>query len=127
MVKAFNFINSNPTAAEYYSAYQTAYSAFSWNWHIKDVLTDTPIFNALLRGSNAGVPINIAPVIGYQLCCFEYQTNDKVDFIFTAEDYRNLFEAWNHKNGQRTYVYNAYELPVDGFSHIVLSDMFADA
>lgn len=73
--------------------------------------------------SNVKVPINIESIIAYQLVCAEFFTNDHVDYIYDANSYRQLFEAYSITLGD-TYSYNGLQLPFDGFSAIVLHNLF---
>lgn len=38
--------------------------------------------------------LNIEPIIAYQLCCAQFGTNDHIDFIFSAQLYRDNMQAF---------------------------------
>lgn len=58
---------------------------------------------------------NIAPVAAYQLCCAHFMSNDKVDYIYSAELYRQLMHSLSDDYDQ-TFVYNGVRTPYDYLS-----------
>ena len=74
---------------------------------------------------NGEKPINIENIIAYQLACAEYFTNDLIDYVYSADIFRRLFESFAFTN-QLTYTYNDYTQPYDGFSCITLATLFND-
>ena len=58
---------------------------------------------------------NIAPVAAYQICCAHYMSNDKVDYIYTAELYRQLMHSLSDDYDQ-TFVYNGVKTSYDYLS-----------
>lgn len=86
------------------------------------------------RASNEGVlnvlfspndekPFDISPILAYQLVCAEYFTNDHIDFIYSAELYRQLYEGIVSSEGL-AYNLNGFIFEPDGFSAITLNSIF---
>lgn len=88
------------------------------------------------RASNEGVlnvlyspndekPFDISPILAYQLVCAEYFTNDHIDFIYSAELYRQLYEGFIEYWSISNYTLNGFNFSYDGFSHVVIAGLFA--
>lgn len=58
---------------------------------------------------------NIAPVAAYQLCVAHFMSNDKVDYIYSAELYRQLMHSLSD-DYEQTFVYNGVRTPYDYLS-----------
>ncbi len=58
---------------------------------------------------------NISPVAAYQICCAHFMSNDKVDYIYSAELYRQLMHSLSDDYDQ-TFVYNGLRTPYDYLS-----------
>lgn len=81
--------------------------------------------------------INIAHLVAYQIVCYHFYTNDKIDSIYTAQLYRglmtSLFGAAVNSNGDPTanyinsirkyFSYNGELLEYDIFSSAVLDNL----
>ncbi len=67
---------------------------------------------------------NIAPVAAYQLCCAHFMSNDKVDYIYTAELYRQLMHSLSDDYDQ-TFVYNGVRTPYDYLSGYFINNCLA--
>lgn len=116
----FAVVNATNTHfANAFTAIQAQISTVAPLW--KD---DSYLVDHLVSGCpNAEVPINIDEIIAYQLCCFEYQTNSKIDFIYSAKMYRALFEGWLANCGSNTFTFNGVTYMYDGFSNVCLAQM----
>lgn len=62
--------------------------------------------------------LNIAPIVAYQIVCAHYYTNDRVDYVYSAEMYRQLLKAYitniNTEVGTTDYfLYNGIQCPYD--------------
>lgn len=77
-------------------------------------------------------PVDIAPLWAYQLICAEFFTNDKVDYIYNAEMFRqyikNLFIQWCEDNNMKYdqigwYTYNGIKIEIDALSAEVFSNI----
>lgn len=63
--------------------------------------------------------INIEPLISYQLACAQFASNDFVDYIYSAQLYRDNMQAIFRGNAQRNYpefLYNGVSYLYDVFS-----------
>lgn len=83
-------------------------------------------------GTNGKTWLNIDVLIAYQLAMFEYQTNDKIDQVFSADMLRALYEtvvSSNQASGSQqaasslVFEYNGEWYPYDGFSAMALSQL----
>lgn len=108
---AYNTVKANPYFTHFWT-YDTSESNY--------------VNSLIASGPNADLPINIAPVIAYQLAMFEYQTNDKIDYIYSAKLYRQLWESFAFSHNLQ-FEYNQYTLPYDGFSMITIASVIDDA
>ncbi len=70
---------------------------------------------------------NISAAAAYQICCFHYMSNDKVDYIYSAELYRQLMHSLSDDYDQ-TFVYNGVRTPYDYLSGYFINNSldFAD-
>ena len=73
------------------------------------------ILNDINAESSYYTKYNISPVAAYQICCAHYMSNDKVDYIYTAELYRQLMHSLSDDYDQ-TFVYNGVRTPYDYLS-----------
>lgn len=85
--------------------------------------------NTFIRGDRV---LNIAPILAYQLVCAEYFTNDHVDNVFSAQDYREFIGAFVRSNvsqykGYLLYEYNGVKYDYDAFSAQYLSALIGEA
>lgn len=64
--------------------------------------------------------INIEPIISYQLACAQFGTNDHVDFIYSAQLYRDNMESLlRNVNGYiESFRYNGVDYLYDVFSQV---------
>lgn len=89
------------------------------------LIADTDYYlNYFGSSPNLSVPINIANVIAYQLIYHEYFTNDKIDWIYSAKMYRELFDSIVLYFGFSPYFdYNGQYLHYDSFSAYCLRNI----
>ncbi len=64
---------------------------------------------------NTYTKYNIAPVAAYQLCCAHFMSNDKVDYIYSAELYRQLMHSLSD-DYTPNFTYNGVSTPYDYLS-----------
>lgn len=82
------------------------------------------------RWKNATSPIDIRPVLAYQLVCAEYFTNDKIDFVYSADMLRKVYEGYFIYYREATssttgnFVLNGNRFPYDAFSAFAISTYF---
>lgn len=68
--------------------------------------------------------INIEPIVAYQLSCAQFGTNDFVDYIYSADLYRqNMFALVRDVAGLQTFTYNGIVTLYDVFSEKYLSKL----
>ncbi len=60
--------------------------------------------------------INIAPIIAYQICCAHYFTNDRIDYIYSAELYRQMMRGFLTNYSSDTFEYNGVPMLYDELS-----------
>ena len=70
------------------------------------------------------ININIAPIFAYQIVCAHYYTNDKVDYIYSAELYRQLLQSYVGNVSYQTFVYNGITTQYDFCSGAYLNLAF---
>ena len=71
--------------------------------------------------------INLANLFAYQLVCFHFYTNDKVDFVFSANLYRQLMSYLpSYVNGGATFSYNGIDMPFDYLSAEYVSPILSE-
>lgn len=88
--------------------------------------------NIVIRNiSGREYSLNLSRLLAYQLVCSHFYTNDKIDFVYSAELYRQAFSALIKNNPEMTSVYkstftmNGIEYPYDWFSGYYLQRMFS--
>lgn len=138
----YDFIdNSNITIADFYGSPVTDQSsgdvAEMYDGLINDngvgyeevfkVWTDNTgkVFDLLDYSENVYKQLNIEPIIAYQLICAEFFTNDLIDYVYSAEIYRQIWESVAY-DGDLTFEYNGRFLPYDGFSAITISEVLGN-
>lgn len=81
------------------------------------------IRNIIVRSSFAlnegtGKPFNYDALVAYQIACAHYFTNDKIDYIYTADLWRQMM--WNYINvpgfGTQSFSYNGIDVKYDTLS-----------
>lgn len=77
--------------------------------------------------ANATNPIDIRPVLAYQLVCAEYFTNDKIDYVYSADMLRKIYEGFFIENDSSIIHLNGNTYPYDSFSAVALSSLFGFA
>ncbi len=70
----------------------------------------------VLSSSHPSINLNIAPIIAYQICCAHYFTNDRIDYIYTAELYRQLMRGFLTNYSADTFDYNGVPMLYDELS-----------
>lgn len=71
--------------------------------------------------------LNLARPLAYQLCCAHYYSSDNVDYIYTAELYRELMGAYIRQCiGLKTFEYNGVTTDYDYLSGEHIAQMFDD-
>lgn len=72
--------------------------------------------------------VNIEPIIAYQLACAHFFSNSKVDFVYSAQIYRDnmqsLFMESGNFNKFPTYEYNGVDYQYDVFSSHIFNALF---
>ncbi len=74
------------------------------------------IFGFSLSSSTPSVNLNIAPIIAYQICCAHYFTNDRIDYIYSAELYRQMMRGFLTNFSSDTFEYNGVPMLYDELS-----------
>lgn len=86
-------------------------------------------FQFNLRGTEAEstyyTKYNIAPVAAYQICCAHFMSNDKVDYIYSAELYRQLMHSLSSSFAQ-SFDYNGVTTSYDYLSGHFINLCLAD-
>ncbi len=62
------------------------------------------------------VYLNIAPIIAYQIICAHYFTNDRIDYIYSAELYRQMMRGFLYDYGSDHFDYNGVPTLYDELS-----------
>ena len=76
-----------------------------------------PTFNNIVVRTNApSENLNIAPIIAYQIVCAHYFTNDRVDYIYSAELYRQMMRGFITNYSADTFDYNGVPTLYDELS-----------
>lgn len=121
----WNFVLADP-------AYNSAYASFTSAYDVDDVDLldrDSPhsLYPYLMDTIDVSKSIDIRPILAYQLVCAEYFTNDKIDFVYSADMFRDLYEGWFiHSSNVDSFVLNGNFYPYDGFSAYSLGYLFGD-
>ena len=69
-----------------------------------------------LSSSAPSINLNIAPIIAYQICCAHYFTNDRIDYIYSAELYRQMMRGFLTNYSNDTFEYNGVPMLYDELS-----------
>ena len=69
-----------------------------------------------LSSNFTAVNLNIAPIIAYQICCAHYFTNDRIDYIYSAELYRQMMRGFLTNYSADTFEYNGVPMLFDELS-----------
>lgn len=117
--RVLDYLRSEPSSS--FTSEDGSFQTFGiWlsEWSFSGVQLDTP-------------PVNISRLLAYQIVCAHYYTNDKVDYVFTAELYRqyvyNLYESFARnfdKPVDVSFTYNGINTRYDYFSGFYLSELF---
>lgn len=67
-------------------------------------------------GSVSDMPLNWAPIFAYQMCCAHYFTNDRIDYIYSAELYRQMMRSFCTDYSKHTFKYNGIDTLYDELS-----------
>ena len=62
------------------------------------------------------MPLNWAPIFAYQICCAHYFTNDRIDYIYSAELYRQMMRSFCSDYSTHTFRYNGVDTLYDELS-----------
>lgn len=60
--------------------------------------------------------LNWAPIFAYQICCAHYFTNDRIDYIYSAELYRQMMRSFCTDYSKHTFKYNGIDTLYDELS-----------
>lgn len=99
------------------------------------LIGSTPLFSSLFKitefsfignSFNEIDVLNIAPICAYQLCMAHYFTNDHVDYIYTAELYREMMRSLLVQ-GDDTFEYNGVNYLYDALSGHHINNQFGFA
>lgn len=107
--------------------FQAAQEQFDSNDPIYSI--SNKVYNGLIslfEVSNASKFINIDVIIAYQLICSEFHTNDLIDYVYSADIYRRIFESVAFES-QLTFDYNGVKQPYDGFSAVTLGYILSNS
>ncbi len=87
-------------------------TAIEFNGSIGD-----PKFTGITVASHApSENLNIAPLIAYQIVCAHYFTNDRIDYIYSAELYRQMMRGFLTNYSADTFDYNGVPTLYDELS-----------
>lgn len=81
-------LRDNPTG--YFSSVTFNSSISSYRNYLARFINHSNANNVTVTFINGDIPLNTQFISAYQLCCAHYFTNDHVDFIYSAELYRQL-------------------------------------
>lgn len=90
------------------------YTNFDFQFILNDLQAETQYYTKY----------NISPVAAYQLCVAHFMSNDKVDYIYSAELYRQLMHSLSDDYDQ-TFVYNGVRTPYDYLSGYFINNCLA--
>lgn len=62
--------------------------------------------NLVLAYNAITTPINVSPIFAYQICCAHYFTNDRIDYIYSAELYRQMMTGFCPNYSTKYFDYN---------------------
>ena len=74
------------------------------------------VFGFTVSSNYPSVKLNIAPLIAYQICCAHYFTNDRIDYIYSAELYRQMMRGFLTNYSNDTFEYNGVPMLYDELS-----------
>ncbi len=100
--------------ADIFDAGSIPYTNFDFQFILNDAQAETQYYTKY----------NIAPVAAYQLCVAHFMSNDKVDYIYNAELYRQLMHSLSDDYDQ-TFVYNGVRTPYDYLSGYFINNCLA--
>lgn len=60
--------------------------------------------------------LNWSPIFAYQICCAHYFTNDRIDYIYSAELYRQMMRSFCTDYSKQTFKYNGIDTLYDELS-----------
>lgn len=92
----------------------------------------TSLFTAgifsLLNADKNKKYINVSRVVGYQLLCCQFFSNDAVDFVYTPHLWHdNMWALYRHQgNRERTYMLNGIATDYDSVSRAVMEDVLTN-
>lgn len=66
--------------------------------------------------------LNWAPIFAYQICCAHYFTNDRIDYIYSAELYRQMMRSFCTDYSSATFKYNGVDTLYDELSGYWISE-----
>ncbi len=69
-----------------------------------------------LSDGTQSINLNIAPIAAYQICCAHYFTNDRIDYIYSAELYRQMMRGFLTNYSSATFEYNGVPMLYDELS-----------
>lgn len=79
----------------------------NYNLGYSDLLDNNPIFGFDYIPNDDATPIDIARCYAYQIVCAHFYTNDHVDYIYSAELYRQLLGSIIDSNyGSESFTWN---------------------
>lgn len=102
-----------------------------WNWSITATLgnsKDQAVVNELRNGSittidDTDIVFNYRRLCAYQIACAHFFTNDKIDYVYTAELYRQLMGNYiDSFNGYENFQYNGITYQYDNLSSKYLKE-----
>ena len=94
------------------------------DFSISGVTSPGAEINGFVLSSNAPtVSLNIAPIIAYQICCAHYFTNDRIDYIYSAELYRQMMRGFLTNYSTDTFEYNGVPMLYDELSGHWINNM----
>lgn len=111
--------------SDYVLSHPTGLDA-SREWLTTDILNtitqyvtavSTSIQNLINRFSNDVTPLDLSRLWAYQMVYHHFYTNDKVDFIYSAEQFRNFIGGLvQDYNGLEPFIFNGSSIPYDFLS-----------
>lgn len=91
---------------------------------------DTDLMNFTIQAINDvdDRPFNYERLCAYQLAIAQYYTNDHIDYVYTAELWRQLMSSYitNHNYAVDTYTYNGVKILYDWLSGHYLDQFIQD-
>lgn len=88
---------------------------------IMRAVVDSHSYSSLTDADNDGDAFNFSRIAAYQLMCAEFFTNDNVDYLYSADLYRqNLYALASSVAGDGYFTYNGVKTFYDAFSGFYL-------